>query len=758
MKDNPITSLPPHKYTDVISTLSQVKGWEIKQTNIPNTWRVTQGEDITVMVIDTGWSDHNDLGENCQKGISTVPNNNIDDVEGHGCVAPETYIHTNFCGIEKIETLYNRIPITEQYDEKTESYIKDVRSMGIKTYSLNNVTGKTEIDNIQFIHKTPINDKIIKIELAGNINYKLTAWHPIYTYNAKQHKKFDINRKRADKLQINDRMIFGKGEFAGHLINDYYRTYGLKYRRCINCGYKHEFKRERKSEWKCKRCRNKKHIDENSNYLVTEDLAYLCGLVLTDGHIGNPNRNQYRIEITSTTPEILEQAKQRFNNLGFNTSYIRQEKNKANRLIIDNKELHSIFVNLGILFFKKTYNQSLPEFVGKSPYSVQCAFIAGVIDGDGCISKTTGKNRVTGVSKVFIEQFGCLLNSINISAGYQISKNICCSGFTKTDGTNAIIYNSTFQSLNETIIKYMTHPKKVERALNQIKNKKCQYKARRIKNITNQQYNGNFYDFTVEKNHTYLANGHFVSNTHVSGTIVAQNNAFGMVGVAPKAKIISVKALGDNGQGKMSYLIEALKYAEKIKPSIISMSLGSTEGSAELESIIKKLHKMNIPIICAAGNDGAAGVNYPAKYKETITVAAYDSSGNIANFSAIGEEVDFAAPGVDIYSTFLNNKYAVMSGTSMACPFISGVVALLLAKHKKQEQETGKNDCKTVDDIRQHLLKYTIDKGYVGKDNSWGYGMLDVEKLIIDESSVSVNTPQKDNIFKRVWAWIKARF
>ena len=71
-----------------------------------------------------------------------------------------------------------------------------------------------------------------------------------------------------------------------------------------------------------------------------------------------------------------------------------------------------------------------------------------------------------------------------------------------------------------------------------------------------------------------------------------------------------------------------------------------------------------------------------------------------------------------------------MSGTSIECPFITGVICLMLAKHKKQEAETGKNDCKTIAEIREHLLKYTKDKGEVGKDNSWGYGVIDVEKLI----------------------------
>ena len=68
----------------------------------------------------------------------------------------------------------------------------------------------------------------------------------------------------------------------------------------------------------------------------------------------------------------------------------------------------------------------------------------------------------------------------------------------------------------------------------------------------------------------------------------------------------------------------------------------------------------------------------------------------------------------------------------MACPFITGVICLMLAKHRKQEKATGMNDCKTVAQIREHLLKYTHDKGAVGKDWAWGYGVVDVEKLMND--------------------------
>ena len=234
-------------------------------------------------------------------------------------------------------------------------------------------------------------------------------------------------------------------------------------------------------------------------------------------------------------------------------------------------------------------------------------------------------------------------------------------------------------------------------------------------------------------------NGH---QTHCVGIICAKNNGIGMVGVAPKAKAVCVKALSKSGGGNYIGLAKALDYAIQTKPDIVSMSLGGSAPSRILESKIKQLYDMNIPVICAAGNTGEGGVNWPAAFDQTIAVAAHDKNGKIAKFSSRGEKVEWAAPGVNIYSTFLNNQYASLNGTSMACPFIAGVVALMLAKHKKQEEKTGKNDCKTVSEMRAHLLKYTMDKGRLGKDNAWGYGVIDVEKLIGSEPEIPHPYPE----------------
>ena len=244
---------------------------------------------------------------------------------------------------------------------------------------------------------------------------------------------------------------------------------------------------------------------------------------------------------------------------------------------------------------------------------------------------------------------------------------------------------------------------------------------------------------------------------HVMGIIGARNNSTGMVGVAPESRLIGVKVLNKDGTGTFESIIKGLKYAIEIKPDIVSMSLGTSIYNVEIHNLIKELYNLNIPVVCAAGNDGLDNsVNYPAKFPETIAVGAYDENGQLANFSSKGKELDFVAPGVNIYSTWENNQYAYLQGTSQATPFISGVIALLLAKHRKQELKTGENDCKTVEQIKEHLIKYTTDKGIIGKDDKWGYGIVDVEKLILEYSMPYFDKPiKKPKTSYTLWEKIK---
>ncbi len=259
-------------------------------------------------------------------------------------------------------------------------------------------------------------------------------------------------------------------------------------------------------------------------------------------------------------------------------------------------------------------------------------------------------------------------------------------------------------------------------------------------------------NFSVSKT-LHDLNGH---GTHCAGIIAASRNNRGMVGVAPKAKVFLVKVLNDNGSGTFQSLETGLKYCYDLiikkspnRPHIISMSLGASVPMPSIYSWIKKLYNLDVPVICAGGNEGKDGVLYPAVYDETIAIGAYDINERLASFSSIGSQIDFTTPGVNIYSTWKNNQYALLSGTSMAAPFMAGVVALLLSKHMKQEEMGIPNNCKTVPQIVEHLVRHSIDKGSVGKDSGWGWGILDVNTLLAPEQVPAVTTEYLVNLFMK---------
>lgn len=217
--------------------------------------------------------------------------------------------------------------------------------------------------------------------------------------------------------------------------------------------------------------------------------------------------------------------------------------------------------------------------------------------------------------------------------------------------------------------------------------------------------------------------------TAVCGTIAAEDNTLGFVGYAPEAKIVTYKVLNKNGSGSLKWIEKALKECIKTKPDIVSMSLGSLEGSSTMHEYVKKLDEMGIPVICAAGNGGEyEGVNYPAKYQEAFAIGAYDKNLNIADFSAIGPELDFAFPGVDIQTTWLNNGYIIISGTSFACPACTGLVALIISKHKKENTIPNTKNTLWIYDELKALA--TNPKKIKKQTSDWGWGYIDISKLI----------------------------
>jgi subtilisin len=189
-------------------------------------------------------------------------------------------------------------------------------------------------------------------------------------------------------------------------------------------------------------------------------------------------------------------------------------------------------------------------------------------------------------------------------------------------------------------------------------------------------------------------NGH---GTHVAGIIGAKNNSFGVLGVASGATLISLRVLDKDGKGSVSNIIQALSYvsANASPGDVVNMSVGDDDGISDiLDQQVKNTAAKGIYFAIAAGNDHKlANTTSPARANgSTIyTVSAIDSLDNFASFSNYGNDVvDYAVPGVRILSTYMGNKYAYMSGTSMAAPHMAGL--LLLKGANISTSGTAKND------------------------------------------------------------------
>lgn len=233
-------------------------------------------------------------------------------------------------------------------------------------------------------------------------------------------------------------------------------------------------------------------------------------------------------------------------------------------------------------------------------------------------------------------------------------------------------------------------------------------------------------DFTCSPSQAYDAQGH---GTHVSGIIAARRNANGIVGVAPESKIIMAKVLNDEGSGTSSDIVAGIRWAVETGADILSMSLGSPEPDEEIHQALLLAISKGVFVITAAGNEGPEldTVGYPAGFPEMVAVGSIDRTKKLSSFSSRGRQVDIVAPGDQITSCYPPRSYAVLSGTSMATPFVSGVVALMLAKHRKLG---GKTPIETQQDLIEHLCRSADDAGKAGFDPLYGCGIINPAKLM----------------------------
>ncbi len=236
--------------------------------------------------------------------------------------------------------------------------------------------------------------------------------------------------------------------------------------------------------------------------------------------------------------------------------------------------------------------------------------------------------------------------------------------------------------------------------------------------------------------------------THVAGIIAAAgNNAVGGVGVAPKARILSLPVF-TGLQSPVDVQIAAINYVingGKIRAEVINMSMGTPMYLQAYQDTINRAHEAGITVCASMGNSSTNNISYPAGCDNVIAVASMDPSWQKSNFSTYGGWADIAAPGTMIYSTWNGHDehnyftdydyWTVMDGTSMACPAVAGVCALYISAKKAKGEKT------TPDEVEKALKKTAIKASSPYKIGAGMANAANMLSLVENTQAPVINVP-----------------
>jgi subtilisin family serine protease len=217
-------------------------------------------------------------------------------------------------------------------------------------------------------------------------------------------------------------------------------------------------------------------------------------------------------------------------------------------------------------------------------------------------------------------------------------------------------------------------------------------------------------------------NGH---GTHVAGIAAAEtDNGIGVAGVSWGARAMIVKVLDNEGDGYYYDIAEAIHYATDNGAQVINLSLGGDVFSQLLQDAVNYADQREVLLVAASGNHGENDVLYPAACENVMAVAATDGDDRWASFSNFGPEVDIAAPGSQIVSTWPGG-YHHKQGTSMAAAHVSGAAALLWSWRPDFTNAQIESRLKTrADDVNADVNP--------GRDAYLGWGRLNVYRALAD--------------------------
>ncbi|MFC4402959.1 S8 family peptidase [Gracilibacillus xinjiangensis] len=222
----------------------------------------------------------------------------------------------------------------------------------------------------------------------------------------------------------------------------------------------------------------------------------------------------------------------------------------------------------------------------------------------------------------------------------------------------------------------------------------------------------------IEGNSSYDDNnGH---GTHVAGIIGGLDNDIGVRGVAPDASLYAIKSLNMNGEGRQADIIAGIEWAIEQDLDIINLSVTTPIPSISLKLAVDAAAEAGVLVVASSGNADEDGqvtddVLFPARFESVISVGSVNEQLKRSSFSYQGPSLQFVAPGEDILSTYFEDPYYVeMSGTSMAAPYVSGILALYKEVYPNMSKEA----------LLEIVKENAIDLGVIGRDDQYGYGLI----------------------------------
>ncbi|MDP3149807.1 MAG: S8 family peptidase, partial [Ignavibacteria bacterium] len=242
-------------------------------------------------------------------------------------------------------------------------------------------------------------------------------------------------------------------------------------------------------------------------------------------------------------------------------------------------------------------------------------------------------------------------------------------------------------------------------------------------------------DYLVWDNYPMDENN-FSHGTSVAGIIAAtSNNGIGISGIAPKLKVMNLRAFDPDGYGEEDDVAAAILYAINNGAKIINMSFGDVSYSYVLRDVIRYVYSQNVVMVASSGNSNSTELHYPSSYDEVISVGNSTQDDYVSANSNYGSTLDLVAPGTDIITTARKNTYASFSGTSASAPFVSAAAGLILSQKSFSNEEVKQILKSTCDDINSS-----------GWDIKSGAGRLNLFKALktLAPSIVKFDYPNQD--------------